>query len=56
MHTVELLQEALEAARRLDTRPYDARIGRHRLLAHARTHYAHWPLVGRALDVLKTRC
>lgn len=40
--------------RRLDGRPWDERLPRHRLLAHLRTHYAHWPLADRALVLCGT--
>ena len=37
--------------RGLDPRPFAERTRGLRLLMHARTHYAHWPLLGTALDV-----
>jgi hypothetical protein len=40
--------------RRLDLRPLAERRRRHRRLKYIRTHYAHWPLVSTALDVLRS--
>lgn len=40
--------------RRLDYRPLAERQRRFRRLKYIRTHYAHWPLVSTALDVLRS--
>jgi hypothetical protein len=38
--------------RRLDPRPLDERLARHRRLAYFRTQYSHWPLVSKTMDLL----
>jgi len=50
----EFLQTNVPAQirRRLDLRPLDERLTRHRRLAYFRTQYSHWPMVSQVMDLL----